>query len=1131
LPHVVKPILRFFLVAIGFVLLAAMANAAQLPYIYYAMTGGSIASGGDDVSPGDDWEHLMRYDNPHTTIDGLKFATWAQLQPNDPGTGPNVYDWSVVDANLAKGIPGKSRIGYYQMWGTNPAWAPMDTHWEQFEAFVEAQVTYINQHFGEIDIVFENEPNSNGGRLPATYTKWYIWYRDSLAHFYAAVHRANAVTGIDNKVIAGNLAGQQAGQYVKLYQPYAEYPNSPSIKNNSDLIGYHPYPLNILDGCKVTDLATIRATMIQYGDSAKKFFINEGWGSGRSAGFDRSSPLLEPTAQEIENMYTCTVKGWDNLMTPITNWDPSYLWGLRYFTANDNWGAMNWRSRAIPQYDGNGSINGFIVDGYFMTPDIAPYFYNGGLYDFYGNSKDALHLVFPGNGLVFMNPGFELKSEPPRDNAPHFWTADQEPPSISTYSLDDVIYHGGSRSLKLTQTTAGTSGVYQTTAKRSISPGLDYRIRVWCRTEDVSGVAGRFYVCFVSLDGTTKSAKVWSTDLTGNSDWAQLEIVTTAPSFASRMEMGCYMTGVGTVRFDDVTVSIADQQEVGSVKGYTLDENQARVPHSIVTSTTGGLQAVSDDNGYYEIPNVPSGTYDFVCRKAGYTPFKAKDQTVAAGKQTFVMFCMGLPKPGLTVTAVRADRASANPGDGPVSVTVNVHNSSQYPVNLSDVGLFVENGADDVTSKFTILPNPYNPRVIGGYSDVATAFSLTPKDSARGLNVSINAYAYGQEDRPNMLSNGGFDSAVWNDNWSFSSGTTMTWNADTTTYHSSPRSLKTVFSANGYTWNWANNYSAYGANAIPARPHTNYTLGFYHKESSMTSNAAPNLFINEYYYDGSNWFYNGRRFMAVPTRSVWAHDCIIYETGDPAVTAGLYTTNRLVACFGPCTSSGASSGTMWGDDLYLKETGDWFADDRADTGASLLVATRCASLHEALAKPSGTTVQVPAQIVTAGSESFADRLYVESRDRTCGVLVQLASGTLPTRGAYVTVTGTLGTVGCETALLSASVEQSGTTTVPGAIGSRSAWLQPPLSLSKAVLVRAWGRVTYVGDGWFALDDGSGAYDGAGHGGIKIRCDGTIAPITQPGIGDVVSVTGISAPDDDGARTILRLRGPDDIQTW
>jgi hypothetical protein len=44
----------------------------------------------------------------------------------------------------------------------------------------------------------------------------------------------------------------------------------------------------------------------------------------------------------------------------------------------------------------------------------------------------------------------------------------------------------------------------------------------------------------------------------------------------------------------------------------------------------------------------------------------------------------------------------------------------------------------------------------------------------------------------------------------------------------------------------------------------------------------------------------------------------------------------MVGC-GPQTTPDYGSGDNWWDDLYLKETGDWLADDRADTGAIVTV--------------------------------------------------------------------------------------------------------------------------------------------------------------------------------------------------
>lgn len=1084
-----------------------------------SMVGGPILENGDDVSPGQDWENLMLYEHPWLNITTLGFASFAQCQPNDPGDGPDVYDWTAIDRAIAKAVPGKARLGYYQMWGTSPDWVELDTprFWQKFEKFVEEQVVHINENFGEVDIVFENEPNIS--RAPEVW-HWADWYIHCLQHFYTAVHRANARTGIYNKVIAGNLSGGAAGGFADLY--------ARGLKNCSDVLGIHPYPDHIRDGVKVADLALMHSIMEQYGDGDKKIWVSEGWGSGRSAGFDRSSPLIEPTALEIENMWLAMAKGWDNLMTPRDHWHPSYLWGVSFFTANDNWGAQGWRERAIPQKDGAGNIVGFIVDGYWMTPDIAPYFWNGGMYDFYGNSKDALHLLFPGNGLVFMNPGFELKSEPPKAHTPHFWTTEQDPPSTANYALDDVIYRSGSRCLKLSQTTAGSSGVWQMTAKRSALPGVSYRARVWCKTEDVASVAGRFYMRFVSLDATTKSTQYWADTLTGNKDWTLLEVVATAPEYTGRIEVGCYMSGVGTVRFDDVTIAIASEQEVGMVKGYTLDELQVPVPYSIVSTTTGGCQTVSDENGYFELHDVPTGTYDFICRKPGYVPFRTKNQTVAAGKTSFVMFCMGIPKAGLAVTDVQADASTADPTK-PVSVTVTVRNATEYPVNLSDVGLFIEHGDSDATGEFTIHADPYNPKVINAYTNEQFNFTVTPRQSALGLDVKINAYAFGQEDRPNMLQNGGFDSEPWNTHWSFNGGAQLTWEPDITDYYSPPRSLKCTISSNNFSWNWADNWSAWGVNAVPAKPHTNYTVGCYHKDNS-TDSVSVCVFIQEYYYDGENWFYNGRRFIGMPKRSVWAHDCMIYETGSPQETPGLYPTNRLIASVGPCTNNQPANGVTWWDDLYLKETGDWLADDRADVGAPLVVATEVDTLAEAFALPAGTTVKISSSlVVTAGSESFADRVYAQTPDRAAGTLIKLADGeAAPAMDDAVTVIGTVGDVDGERALLDARLTPAAPLDAAKPLGVAGGALVGS-DLTSGLLVRAWGRVTFVAsdNSYFLIDDGSRIAHESGFNGVKVVCSDAVEQITPPTAGVFTSLTAISSREAVGA-AVLRVRRQADL---
>ncbi len=892
-----------------------------------AMIGGSIADGGDDVGPANEVQDMIERDHPEVNVSHSLGTSWRAAQPEDPGEGPDVYDWTDLERDADRLIPGKALTSYYQIWGTGPDWVELDSprYWEKFEDFVEAMVVHINERYGPVYFIFENEPNIS--RAPEGWN-WADWYMHCLRHFYPALHRADAVTGMENKVIAGNLSGHAAGGFEDLY--------ARGLKDFSDILGYHPYAYDMRDGLDVEDLARIHGIQERYGDGDKKIFVTEGWGSGRSAGFDRSSPLIPPSAQEIENMWLAMTRGWDNVMTPRENWSSDCLFGMRFFCGNDNWGAMNWRKRAIPQKDEHGNIVGFIVDGYWMTPDIAPYFWNGGMFDFYGNSKDCLTHVFPGDGLVFMNPGFELPSEPPSSHLPHFWTAADDPAPPDVYALDDAIFHGGSRSLRLAPAGGAAASVRQTTVKRAILPGESCTAGVWVRIAEGGAATARFGLRFCDRDGAPVS-EMFETSASSAPDWRRLEVSATAPAGADRVEVFCTAEGSGIVRFDDVTVASGDAGDAGFVKGYTLDEEQVPVAGCIVRTTTGGFQALSDENGYYEMPGVDAGTYDFICRKPGYVPHRVGNQTVAAGRTTFVSFNMVIPRPGLEVAQVSCVPGAIVAEGPPATVTVTVANGSPYPNDVGAVELFVEDAGADATGLFRILPDPANPRRIEAGASATFVFSVTADAAATGRRFEINAYAFGQEDRPDMLRNGGFDAEPWDEYWSFTGGApTLEWAVDTEDYVSPPRSLRCSVAGNDYTWNWANNYSAYEADAVPAHPGRNYTVGVRHRDRA--SGAVPiNLFIQEYYYDGTNWFYNGRRFVGLPHRDVWAEDVMIYETGSPEVNPGLYPTSRLVISCGPGTTPEGGSGQTWWDDLYVKETGDWLADDRADSGAVLRV--------------------------------------------------------------------------------------------------------------------------------------------------------------------------------------------------
>jgi hypothetical protein len=82
--------------------------------------------------------------------------------------------------------------------------------------------------------------------------------------------------------------------------------------------------------------------------------------------------------------------------------------------------------------------------------------------------------------------------------------------------------------------------------------------------------------------------------------------------------------------------------------------------------------------------------------------------------------------------------------------------------------------------------------------------------------------------------------------------------------------------------------------------------------------------------------------------------------------------------------------------------------------------------------------------------------------------------------------------------------------------------------NRCLLIRIWGRVSYVGAGFFLLDDGSGVEDyraETGQNGLKVTLPfGAV----MPNSGSFVTVIGVSRATDDGRRWIMPRTASDII---
>jgi len=196
-------------------------------------------------------------------------------------------------------------------------------------------------------------------------------------------------------------------------------------------------------------------------------------------------------------------------------------------------------------------------------------------------------------------------------------------------------------------------------------------------------------------------------------------------------------------------------------------------------------------------------------------------------------------------------------------------------------------------------------------------------------------------------------------------------------------------------------------------------------------------------------------------------------------------------------------------------------------------------IADAFPNSDGQGVRASEKIVTAGTaEMGGGEFYIEELDRSSGIRV--ASAQQVEEGHVVTVVGNLTTDCGERSLGSPSVTVIGqalepiqplampnralgggdftpnTRGVSGGCGLRNVGL----------LVRTWGRVTYVGEGFFYIDDGSALDDGSGHMGVKVAS----RSLQKPQLGSMVSVSGLSAceQNQDRVTRLLKPRRQSDI---
>lgn len=185
----------------------------------------------------------------------------------------------------------------------------------------------------------------------------------------------------------------------------------------------------------------------------------------------------------------------------------------------------------------------------------------------------------------------------------------------------------------------------------------------------------------------------------------------------------------------------------------------------------------------------------------------------------------------------------------------------------------------------------------------------------------------------------------------------------------------------------------------------------------------------------------------------------------------------------------------------------------------------------------GTQVNLAEKKISAVFQGYC---YIQEIDRSAGIRV--VSGSTVNQGELLTVSGKIGIAGGEMEIQAETVAATPDSTnikkmalSNRLLGGSSFGLQSSIRYASGLnnigmLIKTWGRITRIGEGYLYIDDGSGLKDGTStegeeNIGVKVICDPT-----EYEVGDYLSVTGISSCFEMGNDLMRRIltRGSGDI---
>lgn len=380
----------------------------------------------DDVGP------LYSIRNAYKRLSGQNLyhygINWSGTEPKAPVNGKHTYDFSgvVVDDFTLSHEYIICHLGHFGGWAADLQFKDTDQYNAYLEKWAEAAARFARETYGTT--LFECGGNERDLIAESTFAphfpNWYEYYMSPVKAIYKGIKKAHP----ENKLIIGNFCYTTRAHISCIWLADGG--------DSFDILAVHPYGPR---GANV-DLEQIveaKAELTARGRPDVPIILTEGWSTLPLPPSLEGDPAWrggsrEYTEAEIEHYRQAVLDGWRNLTTPKPGYyDPSWVKGASFFVLNDHWGGRYWEPRAKAEYDEQGNLKGFHLDGYFIgTSDpnfIKPLLRPWGLIDIDGKPKGdtvfALPPYIPKHTFIAEMEGQDSLPHKPWWSGGEAWTA------------------------------------------------------------------------------------------------------------------------------------------------------------------------------------------------------------------------------------------------------------------------------------------------------------------------------------------------------------------------------------------------------------------------------------------------------------------------------------------------------------------------------------------------------------------------------------------------------------------------------------------------------------------------------------------------------------------------------------